>query len=79
MMLKYPAPSSARNPEFVALSFDNGHVFFYGADRGFTGQLAKWTMCSRCGIIRRSDGQNKPCRGRVRVTLRAANQHEQED
>jgi hypothetical protein len=56
--------------QFVPLTFENGHVFFRGTDRGLTGLLATWIMCSRCGIIRRSDGQNKPCRGRVSVALR---------
>lgn len=27
--------------------------------------------CKLCGIVRRRDGKNKPCRGRVRVALRA--------
>lgn len=26
--------------------------------------------CRWCGIVRRADGANKPCRGKVRVTLR---------
>lgn len=32
--------------------------------------LIKWEHCGRCGIIKRRDGTNKPCRGIVGVTLR---------
>lgn len=28
------------------------------------------TCCKHCGIVRRADGLNKPCRGKVRVELR---------
>jgi hypothetical protein len=28
--------------------------------------------CAHCGIVRRRDGKNKPCRGKVRVALRDA-------
>lgn len=28
--------------------------------------------CAHCGIVRRRDGKNKPCRGKVRVELRDA-------
>lgn len=27
-------------------------------------------VCLKCGVIRRADGQNKPCRGVVKVKLR---------
>lgn len=36
----------------------------------------EWTMfhklecCKVCGVVRRRDGQNKPCKGPVKVTLR---------
>ncbi len=30
----------------------------------------KLTCCRDCGIVRRADDQNKPCRGVVRVGLR---------
>lgn len=29
-----------------------------------------YTSCRRCGVVRRADGQNKPCRGTVRVVPR---------
>jgi len=28
--------------------------------------------CAHCGIVRRRDGKNRPCRGKVRVALRDA-------
>lgn len=32
----------------------------------------QWDACYLCGVIQRADGQNKPCKGRVAVGLRAA-------
>lgn len=32
------------------------------------------TCCKKCGIVKRRDGKNKPCKGVVRVTLRRAAQ-----
>ena len=34
-------------------------------------QRGNLTACRLCGIVQRADGQNKPCRGVVRVVLRA--------
>lgn len=28
------------------------------------------TCCKSCGIVKRADGRNKPCPGKVRVELR---------
>lgn len=33
---------------------------------GFIG----YACCRKCGIVKRGDGQNKPCRGVVHVELR---------
>jgi hypothetical protein len=52
---------------FVPVLFENGHVF---APAPALGLNRDWTVCSLCGIIRRRDGENKPCRGRVRVNAR---------
>ncbi len=30
----------------------------------------EWVCCSVCGIIKNAQGENGPCRGVVRVTLR---------
>lgn len=30
-----------------------------------------WQSCRLCGIVRRADDNNKPCKGVVRVALRA--------
>jgi len=27
-------------------------------------------VCRKCGVIRRADGENKPCKGIVRIGLR---------
>lgn len=54
--------------QFVPLIFESGHVFAPSRARGLDHD---WWCCTRCGVIRRLDGQNKPCRGRVRVALRA--------
>lgn len=29
-----------------------------------------YLVCSKCGIVKRRDGLNSPCKGIVRVTLR---------
>lgn len=29
------------------------------------------TTCKLCGIVKRADGENKPCPGRVRIELRS--------
>lgn len=31
-----------------------------------------WVTCLWCGVVRRADGKNKPCRGIVRIELRSA-------
>lgn len=28
------------------------------------------TVCKHCGIVKRRDGENRPCPGKVRVALR---------
>lgn len=45
----------------------NKHVW---ADWKFTGITL--VCCNNCGVVRRTDGSNddKPCKGKVRVTLR---------
>lgn len=53
---------------FVPLIFESGHVFAPATARGLS---FDWSVCSLCGIVRRRDGQNKPCRGRARVNLRS--------
>lgn len=32
--------------------------------------LVKWPHCGLCGIIRRHDDKNKPCKGVAKITLR---------
>ena len=51
---------------------ENVHEFVTGAELGFTPISSLWALhvCRNCGIVRRKDGQNKPCRGKVRVELR---------
>lgn len=53
--------------QFVPLIFENGHVFVPAKARGLG---FDWNVCSLCGVVRRRDGQNKRCQGRVQVTLR---------
>lgn len=31
---------------------------------------SSWAVCTRCGVVKRADGMNKPCRGYVRVLPR---------
>lgn len=32
------------------------------------------TVCANCGMIRRSDGKNKPCKGKIGISLRGQNE-----
>ena len=47
-------------------------------DRSNGHEWAKWEFvsmtlvcCNQCGIVRRPDDKNKPCKGKVKVGLRA--------
>lgn len=37
----------------------------------FKPQFVGYECCRKCGIIRRADDKNKPCKGIVRVALRS--------
>lgn len=41
----------------------NGHKWFFFSDD-------KFMSCRVCGMIRRADDKNSPCRGKVRLDLR---------
>jgi hypothetical protein len=30
-----------------------------------------WDFCGKCGIVKRADGKNKPCKGPARIAVRA--------
>lgn len=53
---------------------ENGHHFVPATELLFRASpiLAGALLCARCGTVRRTDGKNSPCRGRVKVTLRGA-------
>lgn len=36
----------------------------------FVPDAINYTCCRKCGIVRRTDGKNKPCRGHVAISLR---------
>lgn len=38
----------------------------------FKPDFLKWECCRKCGIVRRADDKNNPCRGVVRVGLRVS-------
>lgn len=46
---------------------ENGHVFVELVKLGFRQQ---GSSCLVCGIVRRRDGCNSPCKGPVEVSLR---------
>jgi hypothetical protein len=54
---------------------EHGHEFVTGAELGFHrgGVLHDASVCRQCGVVRRRDGQNNPCVGKVRVELREGN------
>ena len=41
-----------------------------GAHDWFIPENIGYECCRACGIVKRRDGGNKPCRGTVRITLR---------
>lgn len=55
---------------------ENGHEFVTGESLGFHrgGVLYEARVCLHCGIVRRLDGQNRSCGGKVRVEMREGNQ-----
>ena len=36
----------------------------------FVPKFIGYECCRKCGVVKRADGQNKPCRGRVVIGLR---------
>lgn len=52
---------------------ENGHQFERGEALGFGPHSVLYVtyICRHCGIVRNDEGNNKPCRGAVRVTARA--------
>lgn len=42
----------------------NGHQWGYYKDM-------QWESCRACGIVRRADDKNTPCKGPVKVVLRS--------
>jgi len=53
----------------VDLLRENGHSF---VDVAKLGLKHDGKCCLDCGIMRRVDGQNKPCKGPVKLELRGA-------
>jgi hypothetical protein len=52
---------------------ENGHEFVTGAEVGFTQGSLLWStwVCQQCGIVRRDDGRNGLCRGKVEIQMRS--------
>lgn len=50
--------------EFVVTEVVDGHVW------GNVKSLIPGECCRVCGLMRRRDKQNKPCRGPVEITMR---------
>jgi hypothetical protein len=53
---------------------ENGHEFVTGKSVGFRPEsiLHDKHVCLNCGVVRRTDGKNSQCKGKVRVTVRGA-------
>lgn len=49
--------------DYPVLSRENGHEFIQW-------KQDKYLSCRNCGNIRRADGLNSPCRGKVKIALR---------
>ena len=49
--------------KYKIIAETNGHKWFYL-------EKDKMQCCRDCGIIRRQDDKNSPCRGKVKITFR---------
>lgn len=58
-------------PEATGHFHENGHEFANGSELGLW-TLSAAFVCKQCGIVRRADGRNGQCRGRVTIGLREA-------
>lgn len=54
------------------------HEWKLGSELGFdkTSYLHKVRVCQKCGVLRREDGFNSDCKGKVRVGFREAKQQQ---
>lgn len=43
----------------------NGHIW-----RSYSFRSREIVCCEKCGVIRRSDDKNNPCKGKVKIALR---------
>lgn len=53
------------NTVFIVTEVVDGHVWGHTEPRWI-----EWECCRVCGIIRRKDMANKPCKGLARISLR---------
>ena len=60
----------SRKPPPKVVGESNGHVW---AEWVFTSRTM--ICCNKCGLIRRADGTSNPCKGVVKVALRAVSHH----
>lgn len=56
---------SRHETTFTVTEVIDGHVWC-NDDSG----MIQWEHCTICGMIRRRDKMNKPCRGQAKLTLR---------
>jgi hypothetical protein len=49
----------------IPMTVDDGGVPMAGSH--FWGLFDRWMCCRVCGIVRRADGNNKPCKGPTRM------------
>lgn len=50
-------------PHYVVIGESNGHKWIKP-------EWLDWQSCLACGIVRRGDDKNKPCPGKVFISLR---------
>lgn len=62
---RYPMSSRTELP-----NMDGAEVDLHRAHEWFVPEFIGYECCRKCGIVRRRDDENKPCRGVARVTLR---------
>lgn len=53
-----------KKEKYKVVDESNGHKWFYFKHDTFQ-------SCVNCGIIRRKDDKNMPCKGKVKISLRS--------
>ena len=66
----HPQAVAAYGDGMSATDLDGGALRIGGHQWVEANDLVKWPHCAVCGIIRRHDDKNNPCKGAAKLALR---------